>query len=136
MERFVIMSDLNTCSASELLACYARAKETYDGYLKAGVTIHLARGRPAPDQLDLSDNLLNLGREQLGVLGSDGTDCRNYGGLLGLPECRKLFGEIMGVPAENVVCGGASVGFWVAGDSVGGTVLPRCNTYSPGWPFR
>ena len=31
------------------------------------------------------------------------TDCRNYGGLQGLAEARRLFSGIMGAPAEQVV---------------------------------
>ena len=33
----------------------------------------------------------------------DGTDCRNYGVLTGIPEARKLIGDICEVPAENVI---------------------------------
>lgn len=40
----------------------------------------------------------------------DGTDVRNYGVLDGIPEAKKLMGDIMGVPAENVIiCGNASL---------------------------
>ena len=39
-----------------------------------------------------------------------GIDCRNYGNLEGIPEARKLMGDLLGVNAENVlVCGNASL---------------------------
>ena len=36
----------------------------------------------------------------------DGFDVRNYGGLDGLPSCKALFADILGVRPENVVIGG------------------------------
>jgi len=60
----------------------------------------MSRGKPAPEQLDLSNALM-------GSLDSykaaDGTDCRNYGGTIGLPEARALFGQLLDVPAAQVV---------------------------------
>ena len=38
----------------------------------------------------------------------DGTDVRNYGALDGIPEAKRLFGEIFGMPASNVIVGGSS----------------------------
>jgi DNA-binding transcriptional MocR family regulator len=35
-------------------------------------------------------------------------DCRNYGALEGITECRKLFGEILGVDYSKVMVGGSS----------------------------
>ena len=35
-------------------------------------------------------------------------DCRNYGILKGIDECRQLFAEILGVEKENVMVGGSS----------------------------
>ena len=41
---------------------------------------------------------------------ADGTDCRNYGGLDGIPEAKALFAEYMGVtPAEVIIGGNASL---------------------------
>lgn len=102
------MEDLRHCSAESLRTFYEEAEKEYEAFLRAGISINMARGRPSPEQLDLSDNLLNLTRADTGVLAEDGTDCRNYGGLCGLPTCRKLFGEIMGYPAENVIVAGSS----------------------------
>ena len=38
-----------------------------------------------------------------GYHAADGTDCRNYGGLQGLPEARRLFSGLMGAPPDQVV---------------------------------
>jgi DNA-binding transcriptional MocR family regulator len=38
----------------------------------------------------------------------DGTDCRNYGGLQGLPEMRRLFSGFLQVPVEQLLAAGNS----------------------------
>ena len=80
--------------------------DRYDSFLSAGLKLDLTRGKPAPEQLDLSDALD-------GILGGfyllqDGTDVRNYGGMLGIPEARQLGAEILEVDPVNVLVGGNS----------------------------
>ena len=70
-----------------------------------GLKLDMSRGKPAPEQLSLSAGLLG-GLED--PRASDGTDVRNYGGVLGLPEARTLFGSILDVPAKQVVVDGNS----------------------------
>jgi DNA-binding transcriptional MocR family regulator len=72
----------------------------YDAFKQRGLKLDMSRGKPAPEQLDLSNALL----EGLpGFAAADGTDARNYGLGIGLPEARALFGELLGVPAAQVV---------------------------------
>ena len=54
----------------------------------AGLALDLTRGKPAADQLDLSNALDGILRGDYRL--KDGTDARNYGGLLGIPEARAL----------------------------------------------
>ena len=104
------MKNLALCSVEELRAFEVQEKQKLEKYRTAGVSINMARGKPAPEQLDLSDNLLNITKEQMGIKSADGTDCRNYGVLFGLDETRKLFGEILGVEYKNVIaCGNSSL---------------------------
>ena len=65
----------------------------------------MARGKPAPSQLDLSAPL--LGAMDTYTL-EDGTDARNYGILDGIPECRRLLGETLGIAPEQIIIGGNS----------------------------
>lgn len=77
-------------------------RESYEAFKKKGLKLNLTRGKPGADQLDLSRELLALpGAEDYRA--KDGTDCRNYGILQGLPEARQLFSSILGVPPEQVV---------------------------------
>lgn len=104
------MVALQDLSVEELCAVKAETAAKYNEYLKSDISINMARGKPSPEQLDFSDDMLNLTKEQMGVKAEDGMDCRNYGGLTGIPECRRLFGELLGVSPENVIaCGSSSL---------------------------
>ncbi|WP_457149039.1 aminotransferase class I/II-fold pyridoxal phosphate-dependent enzyme [Mycobacterium sp. URHB0021] len=68
--------------------------------------LDLTRGKPSPQQLDLSNALLELpGSGKDAFRDGEGTDTRNYGGLHGLPELRAIFGELLGIPVSNLVAG-------------------------------
>jgi DNA-binding transcriptional MocR family regulator len=79
----------------------------YDAFKARGLSLDLTRGKPSSAQLDLSAELLSL------PTASDATaegkvDVRNYGGLQGLVEVRRLFAGMMGAPADQVVVGNNS----------------------------
>lgn len=83
--------------------------EKYNYYKSLNLSLNMARGKPCKEQVELSNDMLNPA-----LLGNfkaeDGTETRNYGVLEGIPECRKLFAEILQVPADNIiVCGNASL---------------------------
>jgi DNA-binding transcriptional MocR family regulator len=81
--------------------------ERYRGFQHRKVTLDMTRGKPCPDQLDLSTGLLDcLGRRDFQA--KDGLDCRNYGGLDGLPEAKALFAEYMGTGPDELIIGGNS----------------------------
>ncbi len=88
----------------------AAAQKKYDEFVAQGISLNMARGKPAAEQLDIYDKLLNEHFAEIGFKSEDGTDCRNYGILYGIEECRKLFGEILGVDWKNVIaCGSSSL---------------------------
>src|ERR1700677_721929 len=77
-------------------------RENYDAFKARGLKLDLTRGKPGPAQLDLSAGLLSLPGTH-DYLAEGGVDCRNYGGLQGLLEVRRLFSGLMGAPAEQIV---------------------------------
>ncbi|GAA2785504.1 aminotransferase class I/II-fold pyridoxal phosphate-dependent enzyme [Saccharopolyspora taberi] len=83
-----------------------RARQDYAALAARGLSLDLTRGKPAPEQLDLSDDLLGLPRDLRSA--ADGTDVRNYGNLKGLPELREIFAEVLQVPAEQLLALGNS----------------------------
>lgn len=73
-----------------------------------GLSIDMTRGKPSPEQLDLSSALLTLPGNG-DYFQADGGDTRNYyGSQQGLPEARALFSPILGAPPEQIVVGGNS----------------------------
>ncbi|MBQ3286246.1 MAG: aminotransferase class I/II-fold pyridoxal phosphate-dependent enzyme [Ruminococcus sp.] len=73
-----------------------------------GLQLNMARGVPSPDQLSLSLGMLNVLYAEADCRASDGTDCRNYGVMDGIPECKCMMAELMGVKPEMVMTGGNS----------------------------
>ena len=86
---------------------YHCALEAYESLKALGLKLNMARGKPSPEQLDLSANFLNAVNGQ-NYLSADGVDTRNYGELKGLREARELMASMLGFPVENVVIGGCS----------------------------
>jgi DNA-binding transcriptional MocR family regulator len=93
--------------SSEELAARARTLAARLDQLQAeGLKLDLTRGKPATEQLDLSRQLDGIldGNYRL----ADGSDARNYGGLLGIPEARALGAELLDTHPERVIAGGNS----------------------------
>ncbi|MCC5033705.1 aminotransferase class I/II-fold pyridoxal phosphate-dependent enzyme [Streptomyces sp. WAC 00631] len=85
------------------------ARKEYAELRARGLSLDLTRGKPSPEQLDLAGDLLSLPGAG-DVKAADGTDTRNYGGLLGLPELREIFSGPLQVPAGQLLAlGNASL---------------------------
>ena len=78
----------------------------YDAFCALGLHLDMSRGKPEPRQLDLSLPMLRM--TDAGFLCEDGVDARNYGDPTGIPEAKRLFGALLGMPPEQVIVGGNS----------------------------
>ena len=97
-------------SIDELNEVRAGLLKEYEDYKALGLKLDMSRGKPSPAQLDISNDMLDVFNSESSLVTESGIDCRNYGNLEGIPEARKLMGDFLGVPAENVyVCGNASL---------------------------
>lgn len=101
------MNYLN-CSKQELEKEYSSLVKQFEDVKSKGLNLNMARGKPGKEQLDLSLGLLDVVNSSSDFVGEDGMDCRNYGILKGIEECRKLFGEMLGVDYNKVMVGGSS----------------------------
>jgi DNA-binding transcriptional MocR family regulator len=81
------------------------ARKAYEEFKQREIKLDMSRGKPAPEQLDLSNALL---ASVDGFRAEDGSDTRNYGGVLGLPEARALFASLLDLPPAQVVAEGNS----------------------------
>jgi DNA-binding transcriptional MocR family regulator len=91
---------------ADLLTQHELQMRNYAELQAKALKLDLTRGKPSPQQLDLSNALLELpGSGKDAFRDGEGTDTRNYGGLHGLPELRAIFGELLGIPVSNLVAG-------------------------------
>lgn len=95
-------TQIGLMSQAELVSEHETQTANYAKLQAEKLTLDITRGKPSPEQLDLSAELLTLPGAGEFRDGS-GTDCRNYGGLHGLPELRAIFGELLGIPVENLL---------------------------------
>jgi DNA-binding transcriptional MocR family regulator len=101
------MTDFKQMSEQECQEMKAQLIERYAGFQKRQITLDMTRGKPCPEQLDLSLGMLE-GDTAKAYRTEDGLDCRNYGGLDGIPEAKKLFSEYMEVAPDELILGGNS----------------------------
>jgi DNA-binding transcriptional MocR family regulator len=84
-------------------------EQQYEELKAQNLSLDITRGKPSPQQLDLSNALLSLPGED-DYRDASGADLRNYGGSDGLPELRAIFGELLGIPvAQLLAYGNASL---------------------------
>lgn len=101
------MKSYLSMSKDELLAELAAVNAQYEDEKKKGYNLDMSRGKPAPDQLELSMGMLDTAPDQL-VRSATGTDVRNYGELAGIADAKALFADLLGVKTENIIVGGQS----------------------------
>lgn len=87
-------------TAQELIAEKEILEKRYNDFKAKGLKLDMSRGKPGADQLDLS-----MGLNDVDGYIADGIDVRNYGILDGIPSCKKLFADLMGVEPKNVIVG-------------------------------
>lgn len=95
-------------SKTELEKELSELVKLYKDYKAKGLSLNMARGKPSPEQLDLSMSILDTVKSDDKCLAEDGMDCRNYGEMEGIMECRQLFAELLETDIENVFVGGNS----------------------------
>ena len=102
------MKKYNELSRQELLALQAELRDLYEKEKEKGRKLDISRGKPGSEQLDLSMPMLNTITETSDLHDQDGTDLRNYGILDGIPEAKRMMGQIMGAREDQVIIFGNS----------------------------
>lgn len=97
-------------SRDELLVLKDELNGKYEEAKAKGLKLDMSRGKPSASQLDMEMDFMDVLDSSSTLKTEAGMDCRNYGLFDGIPEAKKLMGDMMGVPADNViVCGNASL---------------------------
>lgn len=92
----------------ELFAEKEKLEAMYQDYKGQNLALNMSRGKPSASQLDLSKGMMDVLRSDSNLTCEDGTDCRNYGVLDGIPEAKRLLGGMIGAKPEQVIVYGNS----------------------------
>ena len=95
-------------SKEELSNLKGSLTKKYDEYKAEGLKLDMSRGKPSTAQLNLSNDLNDVLNSSSDYKSENGLDVRNYGILDGIPECKRLFTELLDVSADNLIVFGAS----------------------------
>ncbi len=90
-------------SKEELLTLQEQLNKEYEEAKAKGLKLDMSRGKPAASQLDMEMDFMNVLNADSILKTEAGVDCRNYGVMDGIPEARKLIGDVLGVSADNVI---------------------------------
>jgi DNA-binding transcriptional MocR family regulator len=101
------MTDYKTLPRNRLREIAGDLEREYEDFKRQGLALDMTRGKPSREQLYLALGLLEcVGRDDYRSAG--GVDCRNYGGVDGLPEAKALFAEVLEVAPEEIIVAGNS----------------------------
>lgn len=93
----------NEMSKEQLLQLKADLDERYKEAKAKGLNLNMSRGKPSASQLNVTMDILDVVNSSSDLKAEDGTDCRNYGVLDGLPEAKKLMADMMGTTPEHII---------------------------------
>ena len=99
------MTRYDQMSADALKQELQDVQAAFEAVKAKNLKLDMSRGKPGKAQLDLASGILSVLAGPADCT-SDGMDVRNYGELMGLPSCRKLFAELLGCKPEEVFAGG------------------------------
>ncbi|MDO5293169.1 MAG: aminotransferase [bacterium] len=102
------MEAYKNLSKEELLKLQKELNAEYKKYQAKGLQLDMSRGKPGAEQLDISMGMMDVLNSKSDLVCDDGTDCRNYGVLDGIEEAKELLGDMIEVPADNIIIYGNS----------------------------
>ncbi|WP_322173429.1 aminotransferase class I/II-fold pyridoxal phosphate-dependent enzyme [Acutalibacter caecimuris] len=121
---------LTSMSVAGIKALNRETAQAYREIKSRGLQLNMARGIPCVKQLDLALGVLEALHARSEFANSNGDDCRNYGVWNGLPEMRAIFGELLGVPADNIILGNNS-SLQMMFDTISQGYTHGCGGYEP-----
>lgn len=101
-----VQSAFESLSSTDLATKLSQLEVQYQELQAKNLKFDLTRGKPAPEQLDLSNALLDLPGADF--TDPTGLDTRNYGGLTGLVGLREIFAELLNLDVKNLIAAGNS----------------------------
>ena len=102
------MTSYRELSQEQLQAMKADLEMQFEEVKAKRLNLDMSRGKPSKQQLELAMDMLEELKSTDKLKCEAGIDCRNYGLLDGIPEARRLLGEMTEVPPENIIIFGNS----------------------------
>lgn len=102
------MKPYSELTKEELVALSHELNAQYRAFQAKDLKLDMSRGKPSAEQLDLSMGMMDVLNSSTDLTCEDGTDCRNYGVLDGISEAKELVGDMIEVPAANLIIYGNS----------------------------
>jgi len=94
-------------STQELSALRGELNRAFDKFREKGKKLNMTRGVPSNEQLSLCNEMMTC-LSAGDYTAANGTDCRNYGGIDGIPEMKKIFADLLELTPDEVIVGGNS----------------------------
>lgn len=102
--------EYSSMTKKELEKLYSELSIKYNEIKSLGLKLDMSRGKPGAEQLALTQDMLKVISEPEDCITENKLDCRNYGLLDGIPEVKRMFSELLDIPADNIiVCGNSSL---------------------------
>lgn len=95
-------------SQAELEAEITALSSEYKKIKESGLSLDMSRGKPCREQLDITEGMLTVLNKNEDCFTEAHVDGRNYGILDGIPEAKKLFSDLLGIDAKNIIVAGNS----------------------------
>ena len=97
------MQSYQEMSREELLREKESLEQQYKEICKKGLKLDMSRGKPSKEQLELSMPMMDVLTSETPLVSRAGTDIRNYGVIDGIPEAKRLLGEMSEVDPEHII---------------------------------
>ena len=102
------MQKYSEMSKEQLQALKKELDQQYAEIKAQGLALDMSRGKPSVDQLNISMDMMDVLSSSTDLRRETGVDCRNYGVMDGIPEAKRLLGEISEVDPEHIIIYGNS----------------------------
>ena len=102
------MKKYTEMSETELKEQLAVLTKEYEAAKAKGLKLDMSRGKPSNAQLELSMEMMDVLKGDSDLKCETGVDCRNYGVIDGIPEAKRLLGEMSEVDPEHIIIYGNS----------------------------
>lgn len=93
---------------ADLLAEKSKVENEYNIFKAKNLSLDMSRGKPSDGQIQEALGILDVFNSKVPYKTESNINTLNYGCPDGIPECKELFSEILGVPAEKIFIGGNS----------------------------